>query len=220
LIEKGAQKRHYRGILNHILDLFDIHSYSFFNTIMKVAMMKFALSSVLLRTALARVGALLTGDNDIEILVVGGAAGLLTGVLPPSRTTMDCDVMVYLPANAWHAVEEASHRVGRELGLSTSWLNGVAQLRIDSLPERWQERRVHVGDFDSLRVYAISRLDLIAMKFLAHRAQDLEDLQSLRAIQAEIQFARVFVNGLRGSRTPRQEIDEALEILDEWMVTP
>jgi len=183
-------------------------------------MMKFALSSVLLRTALARVGALLTGDNDIEILVVGGAAGLLTGVLPPSRTTMDCDVMVYLPANAWHAVEEASHRVGRELGLSTSWLNGVAQLRIDSLPERWQERRVHVGDFDSLRVYAISRLDLIAMKFLAHRAQDLEDLQSLRAIQAEIQFARVFVNGLRGSRTPRQEIDEALEILDEWMVTP
>jgi hypothetical protein len=181
-------------------------------------MTKAALNSTLLRTALARVGMLLPADSTIEILVVGGAAGLLTGLLPPARTTMDCDVMVYLPANAWHAVEEASHRVGRDLGLSTSWLNGVAQLRIDSLPQGWRDRRVHIGDFGSLRVFAIGRLDLIAMKFLAHRAQDLEDLQSLQVSADETRLARMFVNQLRGSRTPIQEIDEAVGILEEWPV--
>jgi len=175
-----------------------------------------ALNSTLLRTALSGVGMSLPPDVSIEILVVGGAAGLLTGLLPPSRTTMDCDVMVYVPANSWHAVEEAAHQVGRELGLSTSWLNGVAQLRIDSLPQGWRDRRVHVADFKSLRVYAISRLDLIAMKFLAHRAQDLEDLQSLLVSADEARFARNFVSQLRGSRTPVQEIDEAIEILNEW----
>ena len=179
-------------------------------------MAKAALNSTLLRTALSRVGMLLPAGLSIEILVVGGAAGLLTGLLPPSRTTMDCDVMVYVPANSWHAVEQAAYQVGRELGLSTSWLNGVAQLRIDSLPQGWRDRRVHIADFKSLRVYAIGRLDLIAMKFLAHRAQDLEDLQSLLVRADEARFARAFVGQLRESRTPIQEIDEAIEILNEW----
>jgi len=181
-------------------------------------MTKAALNSTLLRTALSRVGMLLPADSSIEILVVGGAAGLLTGLLPPSRTTMDCDVMVYVPANGWHAVEEAAHKVGRDLGLSTSWLNSVAQLRIDSLPQGWRYRRVLIGDFNALRVFAIGRADLIAMKFLAHRAQDLEDLQSLQVSADETLFAQSFVNQLRGSRTPAQEIDEAIEILEEWQV--
>jgi hypothetical protein len=157
-------------------------------------------------------------SRPIELLLVGGAAGLLTGLLPASRTTLDCDVMVYAPPTAWHEVEQAAHAVGRELGLPTSWLNSVAQMRIDSLPGGWQDRRVLIGKFGRLHVWAISRVDLIAMKFIAHRAQDLEDLVSLNVKAEDLAFVERFVQSLRGKRTPPQEVDEAIEILRDWQV--
>ena len=36
-------------------------------------------------------------DADVEVLVVGASAGMLTGQLPRGRTTVDCDVMVIAP---------------------------------------------------------------------------------------------------------------------------
>ena len=176
----------------------------------------------LLATALQRVGESLaqhkpsSTGQPIELLLVGGAAGLLTGLLPSSRTTLDCDVMVYAPANAWHIVEQAAHIVGRELGLPTSWLNSVAQMRIDSLPNGWRERRILIGEFGRLHVWAVSRIDLIAMKFIAHRAQDLEDLVALHVTAEDIALVERFVQSLRAGRTPSQEIEEAIEILDNW----
>lgn len=188
------------------------------------------LDTPLLEAALKRVGEVLAGSGSrstrqpvkivpIEILVVGGAAGLLTGLLPPSRTTLDCDVMVYAPPTAWHAVEQAAHTVGRELGLPTSWLNSVAQMRIDSLPEGWQDRRILIGQFGRLHVWAISRVDLIAMKFIAHRAQDLEDLMWLKVKADDLGFVERFVQSLRGKRTPAREVEEAIEIIHDWQVT-
>jgi hypothetical protein len=180
------------------------------------------LDKPLLATALERVGASLaqtklpTTGQPIELLLVGGAAGLLTGLLPPSRTTLDCDVMVYAPANAWHAVEQAAHVVGRELGLPTSWLNSVAQMRIDSLPNGWRERRIRIGQFGPLHVWAVSRIDLIAMKFIAHRAQDLEDLAALNVTTEDVALVERFVQSLRAGRTPSQEVEEAMKILRDW----
>ena len=126
----------------------------------------------------------------VEILIVGGAAGVLIGVLRPGRTTADCDVMVYAPAKAMGAVELAAERVAMELGFSGNWLNSDAQLRRDTLPDGWEGRRHHLGDHGNLRVYALSRLDLFAMKVVAGRPQDLDDLEAMKVRQEELRFVR------------------------------
>jgi hypothetical protein len=46
-----------------------------------------------IKAALARMGQWLRLERDVEILVAGGAAGLLIGELPPAWTTADVDVI-------------------------------------------------------------------------------------------------------------------------------
>jgi hypothetical protein len=43
--------------------------------------------------ALKKLGERFSYHTEVELLLVGGAAGMLTGLLPPARTTTDCDVM-------------------------------------------------------------------------------------------------------------------------------
>ncbi len=61
-----------------------------------------------LEKALRRLGEVLGDCRDIEMLVVGGAAGMITGLLPPSRVTTDCDIMAYMPEDALAQVELAA----------------------------------------------------------------------------------------------------------------
>ncbi len=164
--------------------------------------------------ALARPGEVFEYHREVEILIVGGAAGLLTGVLSPSRTTTDCDVMAYSPPNAATAVELAAEAVAEEIGLAPHWLNSDVQIRGDSLPVGWERRRVWVGEFGRLRVWAVSRLDLIAMKVLAGRDQDVEDLSVMRVRADETEFVRTYLDSLAGRGTPLEEITDARAILN------
>ena len=43
--------------------------------------------------ALAHLGSLLPSTPRAEMVLIGGAAGVLSGALPASRTTVDCDVL-------------------------------------------------------------------------------------------------------------------------------
>ncbi|MBL0870483.1 MAG: hypothetical protein IBJ18_07910 [Phycisphaerales bacterium] len=97
--------------------------------------------------ALERLGQRLSFRTEVELLLVGGAAGMLTGVLPAGRTTTDCDVMVYAPEDATWAVESAAAEVAKDLGLPPTWLNSQVQIRRDVLPDDWQSRRVWVGSW-------------------------------------------------------------------------
>ena len=108
-------------------------------------------------------------DRDME-LTGGGAAGVLTGELPAAWLTADVDV---LPPKEMEAVLAAAAEVQRQLLLPPAWLNDFAGLWYHALPEDWEGRRVLVGKFGRLIVYAIGRLDQIAMKFVAHRTSDL-----------------------------------------------
>lgn len=163
--------------------------------------------------ALSRLGKRFSYHTEVELLLVGGAAGMLTGLLPPLRTTIDCDVMAYVPEDAMGAVELAAAQVAGELGLSETWLNSEVQLRRDALPDGWQTRRIVIGAWGQLRVFAVSRIDLIAMKVLAGRAQDIEDLRSMKPRADDVEFVRRYLDSLPAKGTRLHEIAEARELL-------
>ncbi len=141
---------------------------------------------------------------------------MVTGLLPPARVTGDCDIIFHLPENAWSAVERTAFEVGKELGMPENWLNDNVTLRADCLPDDWRDRRILIVRGSVLSIYAISRIDLIAMKFIAHRPQDLEDLDQLQVRLDDIQFVKRYMFGLSAKGTTEDQITEARELLDSW----
>src|SRR4051794_34807694 len=90
--------------------------------------------------AFKALGARLASDREIEILLVGGAAGVLTGALPAAWTTADVDLIdVHAPKDR-DAVLEAAAGVGPKLSLPNDWLNDWSGLYSWTLPDGWQER--------------------------------------------------------------------------------
>ena len=171
------------------------------------------MDTALVEQALERLGQRFSYHTEVELVLVGGAAGMLTGVLPASRTTLDCDVMAYLPEQAMPAVEQAAEWVAREMGLSAKWLNSDVQIRRDALPLDWKTRRVWIGAWGRLRVFAVSRVDLIAMKVLAGRGQDIEDIRSMRPRTDELDFVRRYLGMLADAGTLPAQIDDARTLL-------
>ena len=167
-----------------------------------------------IESALSQLGQELKYHTEVKIVLVGGAAGMLTSLLGPNQVTTDCDVMVYLPKDAMAAVEIAAERVAAALELSPTWLNSDVQLRIDALPDGWEGRTQYVGVYGQLRVEAVSRIDLIAMKVLAGRERDLEHLEALRMRADDVQFVKDYLKELIDKGTPQDQIDDALELLD------
>lgn len=146
--------------------------------------------------ALRAVGERLDWPGDIEILLVGGLAGVVTGVLPATRITVDCDIAILEPAEAASAVRTAADEIGRTLKLGRNWLSDqVSHLNV--VPDGWRSRRQHVGHFGKLQIYAVGRLDLIAMKVLAHRDLDVEDLHQMKVTREEIGFVSRYLQMLK-----------------------
>jgi hypothetical protein len=173
-----------------------------------------SLDTPIVELALARLGAVLEYHTEIDILLVGGAAGMLTGVLARGRTTTDCDVMVALPPEAMAAIERAAERVAAELGLAPRWLNSDVQIRRDVLPSGWATRKQLISQHGRLRVFAASRPDLIAMKVLAGRAQDIQDLNAMRMRADDKAFVLTYLDELTVGGSNAQEIADARELLE------
>lgn len=162
-----------------------------------------------IRLALKHVGDHLGDGPPIEILIVGGAAALLTGELGGSITTGDVDLMQCRPPDD-EEVLRAAGKAGRELSLPPSWLNRDAGLFRHSLPDDWETRRVDVGTFGRLRVFAIGRMDLIAMKFMAHRPADRQHLDVLKVTPEELEFVARYLDTMAvGGREDAGKIDMA-----------
>lgn len=151
---------------------------------------------------------------DVEILVVGAVAGVVVGVFDPDRATLDCDVMDYKPADALGAVELAADEVGKELNLPPDWFNSKVQIRRDALPDGWEGRKVWLGTFGKLTVWAASRPDMIAMKVFAGREQDLADLIVAKVQSDEAEFVRQHLQTLPQKGTPADQIEDAIDVLD------
>jgi hypothetical protein len=170
-----------------------------------------------IRTAFAEVGRRLRLDRNVEILIVGGAAGVLTDELPPAWTTADVDMIhCHLPQDR-DAVLDAAGEAAQVLWLPPSWLSEDAGLFAWTLPGGWERRRVPVGTYGRLRVFAAGRLDLMAMKFVAHRGRDLEHLAELAVTAAELEWVRRELDVLAG-KYPEQSgrLEMARQYVNGW----
>lgn len=120
------------------------------------------------------------------------------------------------------AIEHALHRLGARfaypIDVELLLVGGAAGMLSDALPRDWRSRRVWVGMWGRLRVFSIGRSDLVAMKVLAGRPQDVEDLRALRLTGDDVDFVRRYLGTLATGGTHADEIREAsalLAILEE-----
>ena len=105
-----------------------------------------------------------------DVYVIGGAAMALA--YDARRATRDIDA-VFHPHGA---VLEAAQEVAHELGLPPWWLNEQASVYVAPGGDGAAPR---VFDHPGLRVLAASPEHLLAMKTLAARKQDVEDIRFL-----------------------------------------
>ena len=118
-------------------------------------------------------GERLDWESDVEIVVAGAAACLITRVLDKALTTVGCDVLDFNPQVVRDAVIRAAKKAAAELGLSSMWLNDDVksiEAQQDMLPLGWRKRLRLVETYGKLRVYALDRFDLLATKLFAGRA--------------------------------------------------
>jgi len=126
-------------------------------------------------------------------------------------------VIVTDPAERFAEVAEAAARTARELDLAPTWLNNDSRMFSWLLPIGWSERLERVGTFGPLRVEAISRRDLLALKLIAavKRARDLEDLRDLRPDAEEFAFLRRYLDRVESESLDRASYDAQRTVLNQ-----
>jgi hypothetical protein len=166
---------------------------------------------------LESLGKRLGSGGAIEVNVVGGAAGLLSGLLPGYMTTSDMDIVQVRPPKDVEELLSAAQVVADETGMNRGWMNIDAGLFSHAIPDGWEARRAEVRAFGRLHVYVISRADLIATKFFAHRARDREHLREMHVTAEEKEFVRRYLKALH-EKLPNEatKIDMALHLLEDW----
>jgi len=110
-----------------------------------------------------------------DVFVVGGAAMALA--YDATRVTRDVDSL-FVPHGV---VREEARNVAQDLGLPAWWLNEQASVYISGKDDPGRRR---VFDHPGLRVTAASPRHIFAMKALAARTRDVDDLRLLAGIIA------------------------------------
>ncbi len=112
----------------------------------------------------------------LDLVLIGGAAMILH--FGAQRATRDVDVLV-LQGNVTE-LRKAVKAIAIEYGLPENWLNDAAKGFADILPPDFRQRLVFLDfGFRHLRLYVLGRPEQVAMKIVALREQDLEDLEVL-----------------------------------------
>lgn len=111
-----------------------------------------------------------------DVLLIGGAAMILH--FGAGRATRDVDGV--LLRGDVGALRRAVAAVAGERGLPEDWLSDAAKGFADILPSDFWERVTPLPlAFERLRLFVLGRAEQVAMKVLALREQDLEDLELL-----------------------------------------
>ena len=124
-----------------------------------------------------------------DLFVVGGAAMALA--YDAARVTRDVDAML-VPHGV--VIEEA-RAVAEDLGLPPWWLNEQASVYVSGKDDPGRKR---VFDHPGLRVMVASPAHIFAMKALAARTRDIDDLRHLAtlvgvdSVEAAMEICRNF----------------------------
>jgi len=142
------------------------------------------------------------GADRVEIVVCGGSALILTGMVP--RTTKDVDVVALIrsgslisPAPLPPALCQAAQEVAEDLSFDPDWLNngpssGEGGLFQMGLPDGFVDRLTSEAHGERLVVHFIGRVDQIHFKLYASADRGgyhIEDLRSLRPTSDELEAA-------------------------------
>lgn len=141
-------------------------------------------------------------SDPVEIVVCGGSALILTGMI--RRTTTDVDVVALIrsghlasPAPLPDELLRATSEVAEDLALESNWLNngpsrGEGGLFQMGLPDGFAERLTSMSYGDRLKVHFIGRLDHIHLKLYASADRGgyhIEDLRALAPTPGELAAA-------------------------------
>lgn len=175
------------------------------------------LGNAVILKALQELGRQLGVGAKIEIVLVGGSAAVLAGLLPPSVTTADVDAIHFRPSGDVDVVLQAADAVADALNLEKGWFNTDAGLYASAIPDGWETRRRNFGAFGRLHVSLVSRADWIVMKFFAHREEDLEHLMAVHVSDEELDFAEKSLDRLlQSSPGDLSKIQMALYVVRHW----
>lgn len=163
--------------------------------------------------AFRRMAECLNDGPEIDILVVGGIAGMLAGYLPMARVTEDCDVMFWSPGDSWDELALLADSAGRQCGLPTGWFNNGAQVFEHRLLPDWETRRLTLFAAGRLHIAAPGRVDYMAMKTLASRDTDIDDVLAMTPTRVECTTIRRAFESWPSDHFASETIPEALELL-------
>ena len=111
-----------------------------------------------------------------DVVLVGGAAMILH--FGARRATHDIDALIL--RGDWHTLRQAIKAVASEYDLAEDWLNDAVKGFADILPPDFYQRLTPLPlPWRHLRLYVLGRPEQTALKIVALREQDLEDLELL-----------------------------------------
>lgn len=114
--------------------------------------------------------------SPCDLLIVGGAAMILH--FGATRATRDIDVLVLEGEPS--ELRRAALEVARSHGVPENWISDAVKGFADVLLPDFSARLVRLElPLHRLNIYALGRPDQVAMKIVALREQDLEDLDLL-----------------------------------------
>lgn len=111
-----------------------------------------------------------------DIVIIGGAAMILH--YNAARATNDVDIL--LLRGGKNELQKAMKLISEEHGLPENWINDAAKGFADILLPDFYHRLVSLDyGLKNIRLYVLGISEQVAMKIVALREQDLEDLDIL-----------------------------------------
>lgn len=153
-----------------------------------------------------------------EAIVIGGVAMQLLGLT--ERVTKDCDVLTPIISIE---LKQASNNFARQRGLPENWLNNGPHRLVNELPPGWQTSIVVLYEGNNLKLYTLSRLDLLRSKLYAFldRGIDMGDLKKLMPTKSEIDLVRDWLSERDGNPDWQKYVDIRLaELITELYGDP
>ncbi|MCF8244084.1 MAG: hypothetical protein K9J37_02815 [Saprospiraceae bacterium] len=130
-------------------------------------------------------------SKPCNIVMVGGAAMIVH--FGAFRATMDVDVIIDPESSAM--VKTAAKKVAAKLNLDEDWLNDGVKGFSHILPPDFQNYLSLLDiELDNLKIYALGLAEQLAMKIIALREQDLEDIEVLLPQVNDLQRRRLLGN--------------------------